>query len=430
LTVDPITVKLSRFGVKLSSDAGIASLIDDLGRAMSGADDLIMMGGGNPGHIDAVHRLLKEKLAALAADDTRFRELINIYDPSQGHIRFNEHCARLLRREYGWDVGPENICLTNGSQTAFFMLLNMFGGRYPDGTMKKIRFPLAPEYIGYADLGIDDDLFISTRPHIEYLEDRQFKYRVDFDGLDIGEETGAICLSRPTNPTGNVVTDIELRRLHGLAEEHDIPLIIDSAYGLPFPHIVYTEASVFWDERIIICLSLSKLGLPAVRTGIVIASRHIIKSLAAMNAVISLAPGSFGALLVEELVQNGDIIELGKKVVKPFYLEKANKTLACVHKELRGIPYRVHRPEGAMFLWVWFENMPISSLELYHRLKRRGVLIVSGHYFFVGLSEPWQHSQECIRVTYSQDDDEIARGLRVIGSEVRALYDAAGATTS
>lgn len=83
-----------------------------------------------------------------------------------------------------------------------------------------------------------------------------------------------------------------------------------------------------------------------------------------------------------------------------------------------------------MFLWVWFENMPISSLELYHRLKRRGVLIVSGHYFFVGLSEPWQHSQECIRVTYSQDDDEIARGLRVIGSEVRALYDAAGATTS
>jgi len=35
-----------------------------------------------------------------------------------------------------------------------------------------------------------------------------------------------------------------------------------------------------------------------------------------------------------------------------------------------------------MFLWIWFKDIPIHSFELYKRLKERGALVVSGHYFF------------------------------------------------
>ena len=75
-----------------------------------------------------------------------------------------------------------------------------------------------------------------------------------------------------------------------------------------------------------------------------------------------------------------------------------------------------------MFLWLWFEGLPVSSLELYDRLKARGVLVVSGHYFFPGLQGGWQHSRECLRVTYSQDDDQVAQGIRLIGDEVKKIY--------
>jgi valine--pyruvate aminotransferase len=44
-----------------------------------------------------------------------------------------------------------------------------------------------------------------------------------------------ICVSRPTNPTGNVITDEELIKLDALANQHGIPLVIDNAYGVPFP---------------------------------------------------------------------------------------------------------------------------------------------------------------------------------------------------
>lgn len=396
--------------------------MDDLGRALAGDEEMIMMGGGNPGYIPAFQDLIRKRLLEIAESDELLRELVGIYDPPQGNLRFIENCAALLRKEYGWDIGPENICLTNGSQTGFFMLFNMFGGRYEDGSEKYIRLPLAPEYIGYTDLGLGNQFFITTKPRIEYLDNRMFKYWVDFEALDIGAETGAICISRPTNPTGNVITDREVMQLLELAHQHDIPLIIDNAYGVPFPGIIHSRATPVWDDHVIKCLSLSKLGLPAVRTGIIVAREDIIKSVAAMNAIVSLSPSSVGAMLTEKLVSSGEIMRIGATMIRPFYQEKVEKALACIHRELAGTPYRVHLPEGAMFLWLWFENLPISSLELYERLKKRGVLVVSGHYFFPGLQKEWKHTEECIRLTYSQNDDDVARGIAIIGEEILSIY--------
>ncbi len=325
-------MKLSQFGERFTSGAGILSLMDDLGNALAtGGDDMIMMGGGNPGHVPGFQEVVQKRLQALAADTNSFRKLIGVYDPPQGEKDFVDVLAGLLSREYGWDVGPENICLTNGSQAGFFLLFNLFGGHTADGEFRQIRLPLAPEYIGYADLGASDSFFVSTKPRIELLEDNLFKYHVDFDNLNVGAETGAICVSRPTNPTGNVLTDEEITALDALARKHDIPLILDNAYGVPFPGIIYTEAKPVWNENIIVCLSLSKLGLPAARTGIIVAREEIIKAVSGMNAIMNLATGSFGAMLAHEMVESGEVLRLSREVIKPFYQQKwKRRLLICI----------------------------------------------------------------------------------------------------
>ena len=76
-----------------------------------------------------------------------------------------------------------------------------------------------------------------------------------------------------------------------------------------------------------------------------------------------------------------------------------------------------------MFLWLWFKDMPISSQELYERLKEQGVIVVSGHNFFVGINDDWQHQHECIRINYAaQTPQLIAKGLKIIADEVRKAY--------
>ena len=397
--------------------------MDDLGNALAtGGSDMIMMGGGNPGHVPAFQNIIQKRLQELAADKSSFQQLIGVYDPPQGDLSFVKVLAELLQREYQWEVDPENIALTNGSQAGFFLLFNLFAGNYGNGEYKKIRLPLTPEYIGYADLGVNDSFFVASRPQITLLEDNLFKYHVDFDNMEIGPETGAICVSRPTNPTGNVLTDQEISQLDRLAQDNDIPLILDNAYGVPFPGIMYADAKPVWNENMVVCLSLSKLGLPAARTGIIVAKKEIVQAVSGMNAIMNLATGSFGAVLAQEMVESGEVLNISKNIIKPFYETKMKKAVELFHQELSGTPYRIHSPEGAMFLWLWFQDMPISSHELYRRLKERNVLVVSGHFFFPGLSEPWQHENECIRVTYSQDEEKVAQGIKIIADEVKKAY--------
>ena len=414
-------MKMSAFGQRMTSGAGILSLMDDLGKALA-KGGMVMMGTGNPGAIPEIEAVMAKRLRELADDPQALRSLIGIYDPPSGEQDFLEALAAMLRKEYGWNIGAENICLTNGSQVAFFLLFNLFAGRSPEGEKRKILLPLAPEYIGYADLGLEDDFFTSLRPRIEIIGNHFFKYRVDFEQLAITGEIAAICVSRPTNPTGNVLTDNELARLSGLAEAHRIPLIIDNAYGLPFPSMIYTEAAPFWNEHTILCMSLSKFGLPAVRTGIVVANREVIQMLAGANAVVNLATGSLGPMLTTGLIRSGEIIRLSREVIRPFYENKMKKALAAIEEFFSGLEYRIHLPEGAMFLWLWFPGLPISCRELYERLKERGVVVVSGDYFFPGLPPGWSHTQECIRVTYAREETEVRKGLEIIADEVRRLF--------
>jgi valine--pyruvate aminotransferase len=415
-------MQLSSFGQKLTADAGIVSLMDDLGDALRVNPDMIFMGGGNPARIPAMEHAFEAALHAALCDPAETHQLLGVYQPPQGDALLLDDIANLLRNEYQWPLTRANIALANGSQSAFFVLFNLFAGTYPDGSVKRIQLPLTPEYLGYSDLGISADFFTSLAPDIELLPDNFFKYHVDFQRLEITSQTGALCLSRPTNPTGNVVTDIELAHLDELARTNGVPLIIDGAYGAPFPNIIFNEFTAHWNDNTILVLSLSKLGLPGARTGIVIANPEVINAFAKANTILSLASGNFGPTLMRDLLRDRKILSLSREVVTPFYRARMEQAVSAFQHHLAGLPYRIHQPEGAFFLWIWFEGLPVTSEVLYQRLKARGVLVVSGHHFFPGLARDWKHGHECIRITYCQDFPVVERGAAIIGDEVRNIF--------
>jgi len=421
-------VEFSKFGKRFTRHTGASELMDDMGAAMDGSGSMtgpmLMLGGGNPARIPEVEQVFKDQLAAIIGQPDEFSRMVGNYSGSAGEGRFRRALAKLLQKHYGWDLSENNIALTSGSQNAFFILFNLLAGDMEQtGAHKQILLPMAPEYIGYTDVGVSENMFQAIRPTIEYLDNGLFKYHVDFDAIDVNENIGAICVSRPTNPTGNVLTDDEINKLLGLAEASNVPLIIDNAYGTPFPHIVFTEVKPLWNENIILCMSLSKIGLPGIRTGIVIAREEVISAVSSMNAIMHLSVSSVGAVLLHNLVESGEIIDISHNIITPYYRSRVEQALACVRSEFGGIEYHIHVPEGALFLWLWFPGLPITSAELYSRLKRRGVLVLSGHHFFPGLKEDWRHKNECLRMTYSQDPETVAAGIKIIAEEVRRACD-------
>ncbi|EGQ8448184.1 valine--pyruvate transaminase [Vibrio alginolyticus] len=413
-------MQFSKFGEKFNQYSGITQLMDDLNDGLR-TPGAIMLGGGNPAAIPAMLDYFHQASEEMLASGELVAALAN-YDGPQGKDAFVKALAQLFRETYGWDISEKNISLTNGSQSGFFYLFNLLAGKQPDGSHKKVLLPIAPEYIGYGDAGIDEDIFISYHPEIELLDNGLFKYHVDFEQLAVDDSVAAICASRPTNPTGNVLTDEEVRKLDKLARENNIPLIIDNAYGLPFPNIIFEDVEPFWNENTILCMSLSKLGLPGGRCGIVIASEEITQALTNMNGIISLAPGSVGPALANHIIGKGDLLKLSSEVIKPFYKQKSQRAVELLQQAITDERFRIHKPEGAIFLWLWFDELPITTMELYQRLKARGVLIVPGEYFFIGQQDEWDHAHQCLRMNYVQDDEMMQKGIAIIAEEVEKAY--------
>ncbi|EGQ8055090.1 TPA: valine--pyruvate transaminase [Vibrio alginolyticus] len=413
-------MQFSKFGEKFNQYSGITQLMDDLNDGLR-TPGAIMLGGGNPAAIPAMLDYFHQASEEMLASGELVAALAN-YDGPQGKDAFVKALAQLFRETYGWDISEKNISLTNGSQSGFFYLFNLLAGKQPDGSHKKVLLPIAPEYIGYGDAGIDEDIFISYHPEIELLDNGLFKYHVDFEQLTVDDSVAAICASRPTNPTGNVLTDEEVRKLDKLARENNIPLIIDNAYGLPFPNIIFEDVEPFWNENTILCMSLSKLGLPGVRCGIVIASEEITQALTNMNGIISLAPGSVGPALANHIIGKGDLLKLSSEVIKPFYKQKSQRAVELLQQAITDERFRIHKPEGAIFLWLWFDELPITTMELYQRLKARGVLIVPGEYFFIGQQDEWDHAHQCLRMNYVQGDEMMQKGIAIIAEEVEKAY--------
>jgi valine--pyruvate aminotransferase len=415
--------KGSVFGRRLSQGSGINELMEDLGHALDGSSEMIMMGGGAPALIPGMESVWRRHMEGMLRDGRRFEDTVGLYDTPRGRPRFLETFAAFLNRVYGWNLTPENVTISLGSQSAFFMLFHLFAGPDDDGRVQKVLFPMVPEYIGYADQAMVPDMFVGRRPIIEHTAPHRFKYRIDFQHLNIADDIGAICVSRPTNPTANVLTDEELRRLADLALERDVYLLVDNAYGAPFPNILFQPTQPVWNERTVHAFSLSKLGLPATRTGIVTGPREVIERLGAMNAVLALASTSVGQALTEPLFANDDVLRLSREVIQPHYARCRNHALDCLHHSLPDeLDYHVHEPEGAFFLWLWLRDLPIHVRELYERLKRRNVLVVPGHYFYPGYDTPWKHKQECIRISYVQNPADVRRGIGILGEEVVKAY--------
>lgn len=421
--------EFSSTACKLAGHSGILELMDDLGRAMTTDPHMRMLGGGNPAAVPGFQALVRERMSELLADGDAFDRMMVNYDPPQGNPRFVHALAGLLQREFDWDIGPQNIAVTCGGQSAFFYLFNLLAGSFSGGRKKQVLLPLAPEYIGYADQGLEPDLFKSCRPRIEWPDTgskRIFKYHIDFNAVDEAlrqGNIGAIAVSRPTNPTGNVLTDEEVSRLSAMAAAYGIPLILDNAYGQPFPGLTYVPAKPFWAPHVILTLSLSKLGLPGTRTGIVIAPEPVAKAICSLTAIVGLANGTIGQQIALPWIENGSILEIGQKLLRPYYEEKGRVAAGWAREffDRAGVDWAMHAGEGAFFHWFWFKNLRITSRELYERLKARKVLTVPGEYFFFGLDGDWPHRHECLRVNFSRDAETVREGYRIIAEEARGL---------
>lgn len=353
-----------------------------------------------------------------------YGEVVCRYGSSQGYAPLIEAIANDFNKRYGLNLSDRNILITPGSQSLYFYAANSFGGYTPTDELKQIVLPLSPDYTGYGGVTLTPEALIAYKPTLDIdAANHKFKYRPDFSQLEITENTGCVLFSRPCNPTGNVLTDDEVKKIAALAAPYEVPVLIDSAYGPPFPALNFTEMTPIFGDNILHCMSLSKAGLPGERLGIAIGDEKAIQVLECFQTNMCIHASRYGQAIAARAINSGALAEIAETIIRPFYQKKFTVVESTLNSAMpKDLPWFLHRGEGAIFAWLWLKDLPITDWEFYQELKQVGVIVVPGSTFFPGLREEWQHKQECLRISLTGSDEEIAIGMQRLAKMAEKVY--------
>ncbi|MEH2107908.1 MAG: valine--pyruvate transaminase [Nostoc sp.] len=422
---------LTQIGAQMSNLTGVRAIMKDIIETLrAGAgQQFINLSAGNPLILPEVEQLWRDCTAQLLASP-EYGEVVCRYGSSQGYAPLIEAIANDFNKRYGLNLSDRNILITPGSQSLYFYAVNSFGGYTPSGELKQIVLPLSPDYTGYGGICLVPKALIAYKPTLDIdAAAHRFKYRPDFSQLSITENTGCVLFSRPCNPTGNVLTDDEVKKIAALAAPYNLPVLIDSAYAPPFPALNFTEMTPVFGDNILHCMSLSKAGLPGERIGIAIGDEKWIEVLECFQANMSLHSSRYGQAIAALAINSGRLVEISHTVIRPFYQNKFTVLETSLEEAMpKNLPWFLHRGEGAIFAWLWLEDLPISDWEFYQQLKQVGVIIVPGSTFFPGLEEEWAHKHQCFRISLTGTDEEIATAMQRLAKVAEEAYKGAAVT--
>ncbi len=407
-------MNLSQFGMQMSQLTGVRAIMKDIIETLrnSAGKEFINLSAGNPVILPEVEQLWRECTEDLLAS-SQYGEVVCRYGSSQGYTPLIEAVVKDFNNRYGLSLSNENILITPGSQSLYFYATNAFGGYTQEGDLRQIVLPLSPDYTGYGGVSLTPEALIAYKPTLEIDQDKhRFKYRPDFSQLQINEQTGCVIFSRPCNPTGNVLTDDEVSKITSLAEVYNVPVFIDSAYAPPFPCLNFTPMNPQFGDNIIHCMSLSKAGLPGERIGIAIGDKQWIQVLESFQTNAAIHSSRYGQAIAARAINSGRLAEISTNIIRPHYQKKLEILAATLDSAMpQDRPWFLHQGEGAIFAWLWLKDLPISDWEFYQKLKKVGVIAVPGSTFFPGLTEDWQHKTQCLRISLTATESEIATAM-------------------
>lgn len=416
---------LTKFGAQMSQLTGVRAIMKDIRETLLAGigQELINLSAGNPLILPEVEQLWRDCTAELLSTPD-YGEVVCRYGHSRGYSPLIEAVAKDFNKRYGLNLSDRNILITPGSQTLYFYAANVFGGYTLDGKLKQIVLPLSPDYTGYGGVCLVPDALFAYKPTLDIdAAAHRFKYRPDFSQLSITESTGCLLFSRPCNPTGNVITDEEVEKIAALAAPFNVPVLIDSAYAPPFPALNYTDMTPTFGENILHCMSLSKAGLPGERVGIAIGNEKLIEALECFQANAALHSSRYGQAIAALAIDSGRLAHISETVINPFYKNKFAVLETSLEAAMpNDLPWFLHRGEGAIFAWIWLQDLPISDGDFYQQLKKVGVIVVPGNSFFPGLREEWQHKHQCFRISLTGSDEEIKTGMQRFAKVAQEVY--------
>jgi DNA-binding transcriptional MocR family regulator len=372
--------------------------VRELARLM-GQPDIISFGGGIPDPAVFPLEEVAEAAQRILGDPAKARVALQ-YSESGGYRPLREWLANYMAG-LGAPCGPENILITSGSQQGLDLIGRLF---LSPGDRALVE---APTYIGALRAF---DACEATYGTVAELAD-----------ADAAAAKFAYLMPDFQNPMGTCLTREERLALLDRAAARGIPLVEDSAYeklryrGEAVPSLLALDierSGGIEQSRVIYTSTFSKVIVPSLRVGWVVAATPVIHRLTLLKQASDLHTSTFNQMLILDLADR--ILDARISVVNALYSRRLDAVLAALETHMPAGVTWTH-PEGGMYIWV---DLPegVDGAELaMTALREEKVSVVSGRSFY-----PANPKLNTIRLAFPQTPEDrasegIARLAGVVG---------------
>jgi aspartate aminotransferase len=278
--------------------------------------------------------------AGIEAIETGFTK----YTAASGTIELRKAICAKLKSDLGFDYGPTEVAVTSGAKFAIFAALQVLCDPQDEVI---IHSPYWVSYPTMAELADANPRIVTCQ------ESSGFKITAEDLKNNINDKTKVFLFCSPSNPTGFVYTQEELKKLgEVLIQNPRVHIISDDMYNrLIFdgsncaPHIL--EVCPELKSRTIIINGGSKAySMTGWRIGWAVGPQKIIASLGDYASQSTGAPSSISqAAVTVGLAQCEANIKETNVVLK--------QRIANALTEFKSIPeFKVFEPQGAFYFWV------------------------------------------------------------------------------
>lgn len=229
--------------------------------------DVIGLGVGEP-DFNTPDYILNAAQKAMDDGETK-------YTPSGGIVPLKDAVIEKLQTDNGLTYNRNEVVVTTGAKYALYAV---FQALLNDGDEVIIPTPYWVSYIEHVKLAGGEPVFV------EGLESNDFKITVDQLEAAITPKTKALIINSPSNPTGMIYSEAELKQIGDVCVKHNVAIISDEIYEKLIytedPHVSIAALSPELKDLTIIINGVSKShAMTGWRIGYAAGPEHVIKAM-------------------------------------------------------------------------------------------------------------------------------------------------------
>ena len=333
------------------------------------------------------------------------------YATSEGYAPLRQAVADMLP----WDVDPEQVLITTGSQQA----LDLIGKIFLDKDSRMLVE--TPTYLGALQaFAPQEPIAVGVASDDDGILVDDFVAKA---GSGANKARFAYVLPNFQNPTGRTLSEARRAALVEQAAALNIPLIEDNPYGeLWFGEAPPAPLTARNPDGCIYMGSFSKVLAPGLRVGFLVAPKAIYPKLLQAKQAADLHTPGFNQRVVAEVLKD-DFLERHVPTIRALYQRQRDAMLAALERDMAGLGVTWTRPAGGMFLWL---RLPegMNAQALLPAAVARNVAFVPGAPFYAGDADP--RTLRLVFVTASSV--QIDTGIAALADAIREQVGTAAAS--